>query len=451
MYGSGLVTVGTQVVSFFKNNELAGDALKGVIAGVAAGLLAFAITAIPDAILGLTAMATATWGAIAPMLVMAAPFIAIGIVVAVVVTGIILAFQHWGQITAWFKGLWAAVSSWFMGLMGTLGAFFTGVWKGIQTGLQNAWNFIVNVVKIGGELLFLAVFGPILQIVGAFEWLYNHNYYFKALVDTIVNFFKMLFSWLVDGWNTFIKGLIITWNNLVSFAVMIWTQVSGAIQTGFSIAIGFIQGVWTTISTVFSNAWSTYISGPLAAMWSAVSTFFSGIWTNYIAKPISSLWTSISTTIGGWVTKAVEWGGNLIQGFVNGIVAKASSVAGAVGGIAGQVLAFLGFHSPTKLGPGSEADQWAPNFVKMYAKGLTNGLPEIQKAMNGLALPLAMNFNSSGSYAAMSGARIAAASGGNQTIIVQSPDIYMDHRKVTDTVAQRMVDKTRAKGGVRAH
>lgn len=392
--GNAFSSIGTALkntVTFFQNNQTAMDALKAVLAGVAAGVLAFAIVSIPPLIVAFGAWAVAAGAAALATLAATWPFIAIGAVVAAVVFGIIEAVQHWGEITKFAQGVWTGFASWFMGALGAVGNFFHNLWNGILSGLKTAWNAIVNTVKVGAMLLLAVVMAPILGIAAAFVWLYNHNYYFKALIDAIVGVVKAGLAWVQTAWQVSAAWLVGVWQGIVKFATDLWNQISGAIKTGFTAAIGFVASVWAAISSFFINAWANYIAKPLAAMWTNVSTFFSGVWTNYIAGPIGSLWNSLSSTVSGWATKALDWGKNLIQGFVNGIVSKANSVAGAVGGIAGQVLAFLGFHSPTKEGPGREADQWAPNLVKMYSQGIESGIPQIQNAVNKLTKPIAMS------------------------------------------------------------
>lgn len=452
---STLVSWGAQVTNFFKNNQIAMDGLKAVMIGVGAGLLAFAIYSIPAVIAGLAAMAVSAWAAAAPVLAMAAPFVAIGLIVAAVVFGIILAVQHWGEITKFLQGVWGAFSSWFMSALGAIGNFFHTIWDGIVFGLKVAWDAIVNVVKIGAAFLLAVILGPFIAIGAAFIWLYNHNYYFKALVDAIVNFFKGCFAWLQGAWTDVINWLVGLWNGLVGFASALWAKISNTIRAGFFAAIAYVQAIWGQISSFFTNAWNTYIVKPLTAVWTNVSNFFSNIWTNYIAGPIGSLWNSISSTIGGWAGKAVQWGKNLIQGFIDGITGMLGSVGDAAGKIAGKVAQFLGFHSPAKEGPGSEADIWAPNFVNMYAKGLEAGIPKIQSAMQKLAAPTMANLKigsasypagSSNNSAAILAAVASSASSNSNNNQSAHFHIYIDGKEVTSKLGPHIANAIRASG-----
>lgn len=403
----GVVTVVTNIVTFFQHNQAAFELLKAaaiLLAGVFAG-----------ALVGAMILATiAAWNMAIAFL--ANPIVWIAIAIGAAIALIVIAIMHWGQIVAWLQGIWGAFSGWFMGILGAVGAFFVGVWNGIVAGVQAAWNFIINTVRAGASLLLAIVLGPIYLIANAFIWLYNHNTYFKMLVDAIVNFFKGCFSWLQGAWTDVINWLGGLWNGLVGFASMIWGQISGAIQSGFSIAIGFVTGIWQAISNVFGSAWNTYIAGP-----------------------IGSMWNSLVNTVNGWADAATQWGVNLIQGFINGITGMLSSVGDAASKIAGKVAQFLGFHSPTELGVGAEADTWAPNFVNMYSKGLINGIPQIQDAVDNLVKPVAIGVK--GAPTSLGANTRSTPSQGKQTIVIEDHThhhVYFDGNDVSNRVMTKV-------------
>jgi phage-related minor tail protein len=75
-------------------------------------------------------------------------------------------------------------------------------------------------------------------------------------------------------------------------------------------------------------------------------------------------------SIGGVVGKGSSWGANLIDMVAGGIRAKLPSLASAASKAASTIKNFLGFSSPTKEGPASNSDRWAPNFINMFADGI---------------------------------------------------------------------------------
>src|SRR5690606_16439349 len=91
--------------------------------------------------------------------------------------------------------------------------------------------------------------------------------------------------------------------------------------------------------------------------------------------------------------EAKEWGKNLIQMFIDGIKSMASKVGQAAKDIANKIKDFIGFSSPTELGPAKTSDEWAPNFVQMFADGLKDGMPLIAKMSKMMAATLQPQFN----------------------------------------------------------
>jgi len=188
-------------------------------------------------------------------------------------------------------------------------------------------------------------------VVDKFKWLYDHNYYFKNFVDTIKRDITIGVNWLKGAWETAKNDAIAAWNWLVDKAKWLWDQ----------------------ISQPFIHAWNDHIKGPLDDLGNKIKGAFDWI-----------------------VNFASTWGSNLIQGFVDGIKSKFEDVKKAVGDAISIVSRTLGFHSPAKEGPGSDADVWAPNLVKMMSTGLESGVPQIQNAVNKLAKPIAMTLNTGG-------------------------------------------------------
>lgn len=65
-----------------------------------------------------------------------------------------------------------------------------------------------------------------------------------------------------------------------------------------------------------------------------------------------------------------SWGSNLISMLAAGIQSKFPLLSSVVTTTAGIIKKNLGFSSPTKEGPASKSDKWAPNFISMFASGL---------------------------------------------------------------------------------
>ncbi|BAU28955.1 hypothetical protein DFP93_103198 [Aneurinibacillus soli] len=94
--------------------------------------------------------------------------------------------------------------------------------------------------------------------------------------------------------------------------------------------------------------------------------------------------TGISATVSGVVSqvrqkldslsnissKGSTWGSNLMSMLISGIRSKFPDLTATVSSAAGVLKKYLGFSSPTKEGPASRSDKWAPNFISMFSDGL---------------------------------------------------------------------------------
>lgn len=85
------------------------------------------------------------------------------------------------------------------------------------------------------------------------------------------------------------------------------------------------------------------------------------------------------------VSAAREWGSDLISNFIDGILAKAQDLWSTVTDIAQSVVDLIGFSEPKK-GPLSNFHTYAPDMMKLYAKGIKDneGLltAQIEKSFN---------------------------------------------------------------------
>lgn len=356
-----MITIGSAIVSFFQNNEVAMALLK-------ATLIVLAVIVGVVMVVALYSYAAAAYVAAAANIAAFWPVYLVIIIIIAVVALVILVVQHWGQIAHWLQGVWAAVAS-----------FFVWLWNGLVHGVQVA----------------------VAAIVGWFSWLYNHNYYFKMLVDFIRNAFSACISWLVGAWNNTVNWLAGIWNAIATKVVQAWQYISG----------------------IFGGAWNTYIAGPLGGLWNQFSGWF-----------------------GNLANIAVQWGVNLVQGFINGIMSMAGAVGNAAQGIIHNVASFLGFHSPSEKGEGQHIVEWGQNMVKGFALGMQNAMPLINGQINHMiqAPNVALAGASAGNSFALSR---PSSSNQPQTMNMQ---ILLDGREITNVVGQRMAREMRIQGGVRS-
>lgn len=202
-----------------------------------------------------------------------------------------------------------------------IGGKISESWNNLKASASAAWDGVKSAV------------------VGAWDWMYAHNYYFQKIVDAVTT-----------AWSA-IKGVTgPAWDSIKSVTEAVWNAISE-----------YLSGLWEGIKGQAQSAWGT------------------------IYGVVSGILDSISGAFDATLGKAWEWGKNLLGQFIDGIKARLGSLKDTLYEIGQAIWAFLGFHSPTKMGPGRDADKWAPNLIGMFKKGLESGIPDIEKTMSKLA------------------------------------------------------------------
>ncbi|WDL96410.1 hypothetical protein [Alicyclobacillus sp. ALC3] len=182
-----------------------------------------------------------------------------------------------------------------------------------------------------------------------------------AGIVVLVTHWKQVVAWLKEAWNWFnhLPGPI---KALIAMLVPLW------------VVAGEIISHWRQLETFFTGMWARITQG-----FRAFVGIFRMSW--------SQLGADIINEIAMLGHQALTWGENLVNMLAKGIENGAHAVVKAAVGVAKQIKAFLGFGSPTELGPGATSDQWAPNFIKMYAAGFEAGIPVIRAAMSHVLVP----------------------------------------------------------------
>lgn len=128
------------------------------------------------------------------------------------------------------------------------------------------------------------------------------------------------------------------------------------------------------------------------------------------------------------VQKAKEWGKDLVQNFIDGIMSKIKSLANAVSNVASTVRSYLHFSKPD-IGPLSDFDKYAPDMIDLFTKGLDINAHKIGESFNKTldfdvaTVPYAQsNFGTATSTAvnAMTGSNSGEVVNGNITLV--TPD-----------------------------
>jgi TP901 family phage tail tape measure protein len=278
-----------------------------------------------------------------------------GLLIAAVVGGVAFLITHWSQVTQWVK---QHFGSEMPGTLNHLKTTFTQVWNNIKTAVEAAWNYIK---------------------------------------PTIINGIQEVQKWWNQVWPEIRQVLDVTWKVCLAILAPAIAMIGTIIVAGIGYIKGAWQNGWNAIKDVLKFAWDL-ISGVVSTAWHLISgiiqvglDLLTGHWGkawNDIKSTFSNVWNDIKGTFGKLIGDALDFGKNFVMMIAKGITGAVGNVVSAVSGVADKIKGFLGFHSPTELGPASDSDTWGPNFVNMISQGIKDKTPQIQAAVNGIALSM---------------------------------------------------------------
>ncbi|KRQ86059.1 Apolipoprotein A1/A4/E domain protein [Caloramator mitchellensis] len=239
---------------------------------------------------------------------------------------------------------------------------------------------------------------------------------FKTSVREVVNGVRK-FS-IEDTWNSIVSWFDTSiWNPIRTNAINKWTEFKTAIKPAIEQAKNFsIVDVWNSIKGWFENLWGDIttkakekwtefkiainphviiIKNSLLSIWDKLKTELPKIFLDAadkvkskateIADKIKHPFNYAKEKISEIIEDAKNWGKNLVKNIIDGINSMIDKVRETASKVASTISNFIGFHSPAKEGPGSDADKWAPNLMKMYAQGIYSNIGNIQAAVKATA------------------------------------------------------------------
>lgn len=199
-----------------------------------------------------------------------------------------------------------------------------------------------------------------------------------AAVILVVKNWGAITDWLSEKWNTLTTFLSEKTAQIQTF----FTEHLGIIGEMIATKIEIIKTVITTAIAVIQTIFTTFgetIKAITEGDWSRIGEIWANAWAKIqmiiaqaivkIVKSVMKLGSKVKEGFMDIVNSAKEWGNHLIQNFINGITEKISNLKNAVKNVAQSVRDFIGFSVP-KLGPLSEADEFAPDFMKLFAQGI---------------------------------------------------------------------------------
>ena len=276
--------------------------------------------------------------------------------------------EHSEEIKGMFSATWGAVTN----IVKAASVLIRAVLNLLLVGAQGIVQGFIFVWENWGT--------EITNIVNAVtSWLGAAFGFIISTITGVANFLSAIFSGDFAGAFEILKGLFI---NALSFIgttlISILTIIGNILSIIFGIVSSVVSSIWTAITGFFAGAISG-ITGFIGSIVAGVSSAVSGIY-NTIVQGI----TNAVNWIKSLPAQAVQWGADMINGFINGIKSAIGGIVDAVSGVAGKIKSLLHFSRPDE-GPLRNYEEWMPDFIGGLAKGVKNSRGALLNEFKSLA------------------------------------------------------------------
>lgn len=198
-----------------------------------------------------------------------------------------------------------------------------------------------------------------------------------------------------------VQGIADSLPTLIEYIPQIVSNIAGLIndnapkilEAGVKIIITLVKGIISSIPTIVSN-----IPAIIKAIADVITAFN---WINLGSTIIKGIGNGL-INMGSWLKdmmdgtfrgainmlkslpgQALQWGKDMIMGFVNGIVSSIGSIISAVSNVAATITSYLHFSRPD-VGPLHEYEKWMPDMMLGLSKGITSNIYHVTNAVEKL-------------------------------------------------------------------
>jgi len=181
--------------------------------------------------------------------------------------------------------------------------------------------------------------------------------------------FAMIFSAI-----TRVLGDVLTLNftDLQKNGTKIWNQLKDGLLAITSGLLDALMGLWeSTIGSVLAGIWG-FVTGAIG--------FFQRLYDALVGHSIVvDLVNTIDSLFTNLAVNAANWGTNLVNNFVKGIMSKWNDLTNTLGNIKDAINNKFQGHSPPPGWP--EMATWGPNMMNVLSQGILANIPQLTMAL----------------------------------------------------------------------
>lgn len=296
--------------------------------------------------------------------------------------------QAWNHLKSSFSAFKPVIQDlgiifgWLGNVLGILVGFLIGeltpVFQAVVAGAMSLWSGIKMVFE-GILTVIMGILHVIISFIGG--WL-------SLLLDLVTGHFGRLKQDAINMWNGMKEGIGDILNGLLSIVLGLFTTLVG---TPLSMIGNFVAGIihW------FGHLWDVLVGHSIIPdLINSIINLFSQL-PGKVMGFIGDLVGRVTGAMKDLAGKALQWAGDFIGNFVNGIHNGIGRVTGAVSSLAGRISSFLHFSKPDE-GPLADADTYGGDFVNLLASGMTGNLRVLQTAATHVANAMAPSVSATG-------------------------------------------------------
>lgn len=294
-----------------------------------------------------------------------------------------------------------AVSSPLLKIFGNLGLAL----QGATTAGATLGPKLAGIGAMSGPII--AVVAGVAALIAVFATLWQTNEKFRnditILWEEIRGIFRGVFEQIKGIFSSFVELINVIWTNwgdqimtvvhfvignIVPFIEAGLNTIKYIIDLVTAVLNGDWQGAWEAAGNIVRNIGQLMINIVTNAFNAIVNTIRNV--GGRIGSAIKSAFQSGISYITSLPGKALTWGKDFVQGFIDGILGKLRDLTKTVKRVANEIRSYLHFSRPD-VGPLRDYETWMPDFMSGLAKGINENVHLVENAVNNAALSMDLN------------------------------------------------------------
>ena len=283
--------------------------------------------------------------------------------------------------------------------------------------LGQAFQGLMDTLAPAFEFIFTTVIALINGIIETIEPLVDVVTNVVELITNIIKAFLALLQGDFDSFSVYMNAAI---QNVINV-------INGIIQAGIAFWTGIFKTFGVNIKQLFTTIWEAVklvvhtkiedIKTNIVEVWTAIKEWITDTLTKIhdkfkeifdkIKEAVSERINRVKETIVNGMEQAVDyirslpekfyhWGADMVQNIIDGIQSKIDAVKAKVAELAQAIASYIHFSEPD-VGPLSNFHTFMPDMIDMMVRGIDQGIPKLQNAMNNMTGNMALQLQNGGS------------------------------------------------------